>query len=199
MADAHPEPVYVLGGLGPGPGGAFEHAERVASYAASARALLDAGVDALLLETVAGREQLAAAVEGCARALDESGSALPLCVSLAVDEEGRCFDGASPADCAQLPLAAPVALWGTNCGSSWEGCLRALDALEAACEQPLGLWPNAGRPEREGEGWSWPWGPAPFAQRLSAQQRPRLRLLGGCCGTTPAHLAALGRALPAFG
>lgn len=187
---------WVLGSLGPGyelptlHGGdlaALEHGYRELSDA-----LLAGGVDALLVETVRDLRQARAALAGARTARRE----VALLVSFAPWADGGLAGGVTlRAAVEDLAEFAPC-LWGINCVAEPAELERALASLRAAGARRLGAWPNAGLPDTSGPAPRWPIGPEAFARDLAATARRfELSLVGGCCGTTPAHTSALGTRL----
>lgn len=184
---------FVLGSIGPGAlrlrAGEIDAAALRERVARAARALLAEGVDGLVLET---------SIESCAVAesvaeLAPLAGDVALVVSAAVDRDGRLPDGTAAAELARA-LPPGVDLFALNCTNDLADA--ALAAVRAATDRPLGWWPNAGVPVRGPRGWSWPVEPAPFATAVAAAARRHgLALVGGCCGTGPAHVEALARAL----
>lgn len=187
---------WVLGSLGPGTALPSLHGGDVAAleqgYGELSGALLEGDVDALLVETVRDLRQARAALAG-ARAVAPDATVL---VAFAPFDDGRLAGGVElSAAVAGLAEFAP-ALWGVNCVAEPSVLERALAALQAAGARRLGAWPNAGLPDTTGPAPRWPIGPEAFARDLAATARRfELSLVGGCCGTTPAHIAALGRRL----
>jgi len=162
---------------------AREHAEH-------ARALVRSGVDFILVETMNTRREGVAAL----RAAREAGA--PACVSFACADGGRLLSGEplseAVAACVELgPLAVLV-----NClPPGWVvDCLPALQSSDL----PFGVYPNLGAPDAvTGFRRSDDLAPEPFATLAQSWIAAGARLVGGCCGTTPAHIAAIARRLRA--
>ncbi|MFN2386293.1 MAG: homocysteine S-methyltransferase family protein [Thermoanaerobaculia bacterium] len=155
-------------------------------HGAQARRLAAAGADLLLLETHnTVREVLAAA-----RAARSTG--LPYVASFVTDGNGRLLSGEPLADAvAALSPLEPDAV-GVNCVPA-RRLSSDLEALAAAApEAGLTAYANLGLPA-DGAGWAFTeeLAPAEYAEAAAAWISPRLRIVGGCCGTTPAHTAAL--------
>jgi 5-methyltetrahydrofolate--homocysteine methyltransferase len=175
------------------PFGPIEYAEAVAAYAEQARALVEGGVDVLVIETHFALEEAQAAVEGARQA-----GPLPLVVSFSYDRGVRTLMGVKPAQVAEKFKAQNVAAVGANCGTTLENMEKVVQEY-AAIDPGLRLWakPNAGlptvaaatgrsvysvSPEQMGE----------FAKRYVAAGA---RIVGGCCGSTPAHVRAIAQAV----
>jgi 5-methyltetrahydrofolate--homocysteine methyltransferase len=187
---------WVLGSLGPGHalptlhGGDPAALER--GYRELAGALLAGGVDALLVETVRDLRQARAALAGARTAAHDAA----LLVAFAPCDDGTLAGGVALASAVEELSEFEPVLWGVNCVAHASALERALASLRAAGARRLGAWPNAGLPDTTGPVPRWPIEPEPFARDLAATARRfALSLVGGCCGTTPAHLAALGTRL----
>jgi 5-methyltetrahydrofolate--homocysteine methyltransferase len=188
--------VLVAGSLGPSgrlvePYGPLTRDTAVAAYAEQAGALAAAGVDLLVLETFFSVDEALWAAEGV-----QSASDLPLVVSFSFDQGTRTMMGAGPADVAAAVEPLGVAALGANCGRS----LADMDAiveelLAAAPGVPLWIKPNAGIPRVVGDEVVYEAGPEELARHLAAYAERGVRVVGGCCGSTPAHVAAIAAAL----
>ncbi len=188
--------VLVAGSIGPvssplhGP--AHVSAEVAAeSVTEQLESLLEGGIDLVQLETASDLEHLLASVEA-ARQLSD----LPVVASLSLGEDLRAADGSEPAAAVAALRAAGVDVIGVNCGS---GPIAGIDALAqmapAAGDTPLLIMPNAGLSGRVSGRFVWAAEPAYFAAEVPAFLAAGARLIGGCCGTTPEHIAAMRAAL----
>lgn len=184
----------VAGSIGPGDAppslGASTYAELFESYLPQARGLADGGADLAIVETCQDPLQIKAAL--AALGSPEGGRGLPFIVSATVDGRGRMLAGADIA--AFVAIAAPfgpLAL-GLNCSGGPDELEVPLAELAALSPFPLCLMPNAGLPCSSGGCTTYPFGPELFAAKVEAlARRFGLAVAGGCCGTTPAHIAAL--------
>jgi methionine synthase I (cobalamin-dependent)/5,10-methylenetetrahydrofolate reductase len=170
-----------------------EHIAR-AAFREQIEGLLEGGVDAIVLETFSDLSQLLLALDEARRASD-----VPVVASMTFGEELGLADGSSPRAAARALARAGADAVGVNCGAGPVACLEALEAMGRAVEgEPArSIMPNAGLSQRlEGR----------FVYAASATYfgtvAPRLvaggaRLVGGCCGTTPEHIAAMRAALEA--
>lgn len=153
--------------------------------------LLEGGVDVLVLETASHLDDLLLAV-GETRALSD----LPLVASMTFGEDLVAMDGTTPEAAVQALAVAGVDALGVNCGV---GPVAALDALTQMGDDhagtPLLIMPNAGLPTRVEGQFVYAAGPAYFAEAVPRFLAAGARLLGGCCGTTPDHIAAMRQAL----
>jgi 5-methyltetrahydrofolate--homocysteine methyltransferase len=189
-------PRFVAGAVGPADAHASPEQLRDA-YRAPLAALLRGGVDLVLLETCCVPAHAAAALAGCADAASETGRSVPVLLSLALDGHGRL--AASGASLDELLAAiepdafrnANGAGLGINCGAGPDGLADALRALRPHTGL-VTCHPSAGLPDAQGH---YPLDPTEFARIVSGYVAEGLAdLVGGCCGTTPAHVAALARA-----
>ena len=188
--------VLVAGSIGPissplhGPGH-LSASEARAAARAQLDGLLEGGIDVVMVETASDLEHLLAAVEEARRSSD-----LPVLASLTFGEDLRVADGSTPAQAAAALHAAGVDALGVNCGS---GPLAAIDVLAqmrtTAVDTPLLIMPNAGLPGRSGSRFVWAAAAGYFGDAVPVFLGGGARLLGGCCGTTPEHVAAMRHAL----
>lgn len=166
------------------PFGDAAFADVVDIYTRQIAALALAGVRLIVAETMMTLSDARAAV----LAAREVG--LPVMVSLTVDETGHTLSGL-PCDTAVVTLqAAGAAAVGLNCSTGPRDMAAFLPALRRWAAVPLLVKPNAGTPDA-------PMGPAEFAEAAAALAGDGVLLLGGCCQSTPAHIAALKAALNA--
>jgi 5-methyltetrahydrofolate--homocysteine methyltransferase len=186
----------VAGSLGPTgqliePYGLLTHDACVEAFAEQASALADGGVDLLVLETIFAVEEAVWAVEGVQSATD-----LPLVVSFSFDMGTRTMMGLSPTDAVAAVAPLGVAAVGTNCGRSLEDAdLVVTEMLAAAGDIPVWVKPNAGVPKIVGAEVVYEAGPEMLAEHAVRYVEQGARIVGGCCGSTPAHVAAVARAL----
>ncbi len=166
---------------------AFETA--VDQYRQMARDALLAGADALLAETMTDLAECRAAVLGFRAAIADTGLPRPIWVSLAVDKGGRLLTGADVRCAAATLCALRVDALGLNCGDAPDQLLPALAALLACCPAPVFFQPNASLPVIENSRTVFPTDPDAFALSMRAAAELGAWGLGGCCGTTPAHIA----------
>jgi 5-methyltetrahydrofolate--homocysteine methyltransferase len=162
-------------------------------YAAQARLLADGGVDFLVIETQFDLNEAAAALRGV-RSVTE----LAVVVSFSYDRGTRTMMGVKPAQMAQAFAGLGVAALGINCGRSLEDNLKALVELRAATDLPLWFKPNAGMPKAGPDGQTvFDVEPAAMGAAAPVWITAGAALVGGCCGTSPQHLAAIAGAVKA--
>ncbi len=188
--------VLVAGSIGPvssplhGPGHVSPEVA-AASVTEQLESLLEGGVDIVQIETSSDLEHLLACVEAARRLSD-----LPIVASLTFGEDLKMADGTDPAAAARALHQADVDAIGVNCGS---GPIAGIDAAEAMALDlggtPLLIMPNAGLSGRVSGEFVWAAEPSYFAEEVPAFLNAGARLIGGCCGTTPEHVAAMRQAL----
>jgi 5-methyltetrahydrofolate--homocysteine methyltransferase len=190
--------VLVAGSMGPvgaliKPYGPLEAEEVKATFAEQARALAGGGVDLLLIETMFAFEETTAAFEGA-----RSVSDLPIVVSFSYDRGTRSMMGVKPKDVIKKYSEMGAALVGANCGTTLEN-MEAVVSEYAATVPGFPLWvkPNAGVPRMdiETEQGVYDMGPEDMAAYALKYVELGARVVGGCCGNTPEHIAAIVRAV----
>ena len=187
-------PVFVAGNVGPSgqfarPLGEMEPRDLIAAFAAQIRGLVAGGADLIFIETQFDLAEARAAVVAARQECR-----LPIMVSMTF-EEGVSLTGSSPAVFAETMQNLGVDVIGTNCSLGPDQMLSVVQELASVCACPVMAEPNAGLPELRGKETVFPLGPEPFARKTAAFIEAGVRVLGGCCGTTPEHLAALARAV----
>ncbi len=189
-------PRFVLGSVGPGTKlptlGHVSFATLRDSYQAAAAALLHGGADGLIVETCQDMLQAKAAVIGCRRAIAAAAAEAPLIASVTIETTGAMLLGTEIG--AALTTLEPlgVDMIGLNCATGPAEMSEHLRYLAAHARVPLSCMPNAGLPELTSDGAYYPVTAAELAdahEQFAAEFG--LALLGGCCGTTPEHVAAL--------
>lgn len=196
------ETAWVLGDIGPfgdflEPLGEMSAGELRNIFRAQANALIEGGADALLVETMVDPAELEialAAVKDCA--------CLPILATYAFkktgDTEFRTIMGTSVEEGVERALAAGADVVGANCGTdlTFPDYLElARQLVRAAGKAPVILQPNAGSPQFTGQETVYNATPADMAAIVEPLLDAGVRIIGGCCGTSPAHLAAMGRIL----
>ncbi len=194
VADAAPRKVWVAGNMGPGskslslvsdfirpewrPCGFDEVAD---SYAEQARALIEGGVDLIIIETCFDALNAKAALYG----VHQAKPGFPVIVSVSVSGSGgRVLTGQSMEAFFTAVSHAPLAAFGFNCSMGVEGLLPLVRSLGSWCPVPLVCYPNAGMPNAKGEYEECPETMAGHMAGLDGE----VNLYGGCCGTSPEHI-----------
>jgi homocysteine S-methyltransferase len=190
--------VWVAGSIGPlgiriEPLGKTSFEEARGSFREQIAALVEGGVDLLILETFGYVEELHQAVLAC-RDVNPN---LPIVAQVTIDEDGNCLDGSDPEAFGARLAEWNVDVLGINCSVGPVAMLEAIERVRAVTALPLAAQPNAGMP-RSVEGRNIylcsPEYMASYARKFVAAG---VRLIGGCCGTTPEHIRAMKSALRA--
>ena len=199
-ADAAGRPVYVGGSVGPTgeimePVGALSHDEAVKAFAEQALALKEGGVDVIWIETMSSEEELKAAVEGASQA------GLPIVTTMSFDTNGRTMMGITPkafgAITAALPTQ-PVAI-GANCGvGASELVATVLGISEARPDAAVVAKGNCGIPQYVDGHIHYTGTPELMADYARIALDAGAKIIGGCCGTSPEHLASMRRSLESY-
>jgi methionine synthase I (cobalamin-dependent) len=191
--------VFVAGDMGPTgellqPYGDLSVEEAVAAYAEQSAALVAGGVDVFLVETMSDLNEVKAAVAGIRKV-----SKLPIFCTLTFDTGGRTMMGVSPKQAALALSELGVDAFGANCGLGPEEMEGVARELLAACPDAAVICqPNAGLPSLEEGRAVYSASPetmGEFARRYAALG---VRVVGSCCGSTPAHTEMIGRALEGY-
>jgi methionine synthase I (cobalamin-dependent) len=188
---------YVAGDIGPlglflAPLGPLSHEQAVGLFAEQAEALVAAGVDVLVIETMSALEEMRAAIEAAQRAAH----GLPVFATFSFDHHGRTNMGVRPEQAAHELTALGVQAFGANCGATLDMTLGAVEAMHAAAPDAwLIAKPNAGIPHAQGREVVYDASPADMAAYARRFAAAGARVIGGCCGSTPDHIAAIAAAL----
>lgn len=183
--------VYVAGSIGPigrtiEPFGHVPRQEAIESFSLQAKSLAEGGVDLFILETFSNLSEMLTAIEAV-RAVSD----LPIVAQMTVSGSGTTLFGDSPEKIAETLSAQPIDVVGLNCSIGPKETLDAIKRLRAATSLPISAQPNAGNPQSiEGRTiyMSTPEYMAEFAARMI---RSGVTVVGGCCGTSPAHIKAI--------
>ncbi len=167
--------------------GAPGYEELLDIYAQQARAQLAAGVELFAIETMLGVTECSAAIEAVRSICD-----LPILCTMTLDAVGGAyFDGDAEQAAQQLPLLGADAV-GVNCGQGPELYEGVIARMAEVSEVPLIAKPNAGLPVMQPDGTAlYSMSPGRFARSMLRLKNCGARMLGGCCGTTPEHIAML--------
>ena len=188
--------VLVAGSIGPTgqlvePFGPLGRELAMETFGEQAQALADGGADLLVLETFFAIEEGLWAAEAIGAVTD-----LPLVLSFSFDQGTRTMMGLSAADVVAATKPLGLAALGANCGRSLADMAQlTTEFLDAGLTLPLWIKPNAGVPQIVADGVVYPEDPDSFATQVATFAERGARIVGGCCGSTPEHLAALHRAL----
>ncbi len=187
-------PRYVAGAMGPTTKslsitGGTTFSELAACYEEQALGLIDGGVDLLLLETSQDLLNVKAGFLGIQRAFEKRNVKLPLMLSATIEPMGTTLSGQSiEAFYISVEHMNPIAI-GLNCATGPEFMQEHIRSLAQISRFPVSCYPNAGLPDEEGH---YHETPDSLAKKLGDFAREGwLNIVGGCCGTTPAHIEAI--------
>lgn len=189
--------VLVVASIGPTgellePWGDLKAEEALGAFREQVEALAEAGVDGLVLETFSALEEIALALQ----AAQEVAPHLPLIASMSFEMGGRTMMGVRPEDAAGFLLERGALVVGANCSVGPEVVEEALRAMKAVHPQArLLAKPNAGMPRLVEGKPVYPVSPEEMADFAVRMKEWGVSILGGCCGTTPAHIEAMARRL----
>lgn len=190
--------IRVAGDMGPTgqfirPLGNLSFDEAASSFYRLAKALADAGADCLIIETIIDIQEMRAALTAA-----KAACSLPVICQMSYGEDGRTITGTDPTAAAILLDAMGADVIGANCSVGPDKLLDAAKAMAQVTNQPIIIQPNAGMPVLEGNETHFPLGPDDMAAYISRFAEAGVSFTGGCCGTTPAHIRAIRRAMDAL-
>lgn len=197
--DKYGRRIFVAGSMGPGnvslsipentgSGKPVTFDDMAAAYKEQAIALMEGGVDLILLETIFDTLNAKAAIAGVKDAMMESGRELPLMLSVTLTENGRTLSGQTLDAFVASTLHSGAMSIGLNCGFGAEGMEPYLKQLQKYGRY-VSLHPNAGLPDEMGQ---YEEKPSHMAETMGRYMRKGwLNIAGGCCGTTPEHIRAI--------
>ncbi|MBY0219738.1 methionine synthase [Paenibacillus illinoisensis] len=187
-------PRYVVGAMGPttktlSVTGGVTFQELIDSYSEQALALIEGGVDALLLETSQDTLNVKAGSIGIQQAFEQSGMKLPLMISGTIEPMGTTLAGQNiESFYISLEHLNPISV-GLNCATGPEFMRDHIRSLSGMASVAVSCYPNAGLPDENG---NYHESPDSLAQKIGAfAEQGWLNIAGGCCGTTPAHIRAM--------
>jgi methionine synthase I (cobalamin-dependent) len=158
------------------------------AFAEQAAALARGGADAILVESFAELAEARIALGAAA----ETGLPVAISMTFGAGPDGTAtMMGDSPGDLAAVAAEAGAVAVGANCGAGPAGFVPLARLFAAAGDLPVWVKPNAGLPEMRDGKTVYPMGPEEFAGHAAALVEAGAKILGGCCGTSPAHIRAL--------
>lgn len=187
--------IWIAGGIGPlgrdsSPFGALDSATGHNAFAQQAAALADAGVDLFMLETFSSLAEVKLAV-----AAVRSVSPLPIVAQMTFDEEGVTLGGDTPEEVAAALGELDLAAFGANCSVGPDLIRDVVERMARVAGLPIAAQPNAGLPAYVDGRIEYSADPKYFSDAARQIAVAGARLLGGCCGTTPEHIAKVRDAL----
>ena len=196
VADKADRTVLVAGSLGPTgelmyPMGNMRYEECVAAFAEQSRGLADGGADILWIETMSDLDEVRAAVEGARQVCD-----LPICATMSFDTKSRTMMGVTGAECVTELSKLNLAAIGVNCGNNLADSEYVVKEMHAAMpEATLICKANAGIPVFVGSDLVYDATPEKLAEFSYRMSQHGARLIGGCCGSSPAHIEMMAKVL----
>jgi 5-methyltetrahydrofolate--homocysteine methyltransferase len=188
--------ILIGGSIGPtghmlAPLGTVTEDEAESDFKEQAQILVDEGVDLIVIETQFDINEASAAVRGV-RSVDES---IPLVCSFSYDRGTRTMMGVKPEDMVKAMGALDVDILGINCGRSLEENFTVLKQLSGLTDKPIWFKPNAGMPTTDEQGIpAYSVTPEAMGKLVPEWASTGAGIIGGCCGTSPEHLAAIATA-----
>ena len=165
----------------------YEYDDLLTGYKEQITALRDAGCDAILIETMMGQQEAMAALEAARTVCD-----LPVLCSFSVSADGGLYFGGDVFEAAQTLEALGADAVGVNCSSGPDQLESVIRHLCSLTSLPVIAKPNAGMPQIDAQGIAvYPMDAPRFAGSMAKLLAAGAKIVGGCCGTTPAHIAAL--------
>jgi len=189
--------VFIAGDVGPlgvplAPFGRVQVDEAFTIYKEQIQSLVKAGVDLIIIETMVDFYAVRAAIE----ALRQVDQEMPVIASMTFTRDRRTLLGDSPEEIAKRMADLDVDVIGVNCSGGPAQLLRILRQMKTAVpEARFSVMPNAGFPEKIGGRIMYPAGPEYFHDYALAFWRAGAEVIGGCCGTTPAHIEVMAKTI----
>ncbi len=158
-----------------------------------AKGLINGGCDVLLIETGQDVLELKLAIEGCTRAMQDLEKTLPLISNVTLDQYGKMLLGTNIQSAYTTLSNLDIDIFGLNCST---GPIEMTPSVQWLCEQkelPILVMPNAGMPINENGQAKYLMSPKEITQKMSEfiKKYNQIRIIGGCCGTTPDHINRL--------
>ncbi|MFA6431352.1 MAG: homocysteine S-methyltransferase family protein, partial [Candidatus Margulisiibacteriota bacterium] len=182
---------FVAGSIGPlgkliDPLGEVTFDQAYSTFAEQAKALEEGGVDVLCIETISDLQEMRAAVIAA-----KNETKLPVIASMTFDEGEKTIYGTTPEVAAVVLQAIGADIISSNCSNGPDGLLKVAKRLSAVSKIPIMMMPNAGLPELVDNKAVYKMTPARFASFVPKFIALGVRIIGGCCGTNPAHIKAV--------
>lgn len=191
------EDVLVAGSIGPlgkplRPLGKISAQEAYRAFGEQASALAP-HVDLIIIETIPGLEEIKIAVRAVAAATD-----VPIVAQMTFTDEAKTIMGETPEQVAQELSSLPVAAIGCNCSIGPHPMLEVIERMRQSSTKPLTALPNAGAPRVVENRFIYLTSPEYMAEYAKRFIQSGVSMVGGCCGTTPKHIRAMGAAIRAL-
>jgi methionine synthase I (cobalamin-dependent)/5,10-methylenetetrahydrofolate reductase len=184
---------YVIGSVGSIRAGKRKNIRTLqveADFSEQIEVLTGSSVDGILLETFYDLDEILLALQ-----ITRKFSDLPVICQLAMEDVGRTSDGFPVSEAFKQLIAAGADVVGFNCRTGPNGIMRVLEKTSIPPQFPISVFPNAGIPDYIDGRYLYVSTPAYFAESALRFANLGARVIGGCCGTTPAHIQAIAEAL----
>lgn len=189
---------HVAGSVGPTgeflePYGTLKYEELLEVFREQVTALEEGGADIICVETMADLNEVRAGIEAA-----KTGTKCVVFASMTFNPDKRGYRtmmGVDPASAARSLEEYGADLIGANCGAGPEDMAEILKEMSASASKPLFAKPNAGIPRLEGDETVYPESPEGMAEKMRPLLDMGVRILGGCCGTTPGHLHEIAKTI----
>lgn len=156
------------------------------SYLIQARGLVDGGVDLFLIETIFDGLNAKAAVIACEKVAKENSKKIPIMISATVDKNGKILSGQDIKSLITSLDRDSIISFGLNCSFGAKDLIPLIESLNPYTDKLLSVYPNAGLPNENGEYDEKPQITLEYLKKLIDNKK--INIIGGCCGTTPAHI-----------
>lgn len=188
-------PVFIAGSVGPlgkplAPFGLISREEAREIFKEQIEALIEGGVDLLILETFFDLRELEQAVLAAKEVCD-----LPIIAQMTFNEEGRTIMGNTPEEVVAVLDTLGADVIGANCSTGPQPVYMVIQEMLKVSRRPLSAQPNAGYPARIEGRFIYPSTPTYMAEYARRMVQAGVRVVGACCGTTPQHIAAIREAI----
>ncbi len=195
--EAARRPVFIAGAIGPigvgiPPSGDVSLKQAHRAFAEQAQALVEGGVDLIVIETFPTLAEVREALLAVQEVTD-----LPVIAQLRFQRDGRTWAGEEPGEVAKTLHSLGADVVGVNCVPGPQAALEIVERMAAATRARLSAMPNAGQPRLLERGLKYPATPESFGEYVPRLVAAGATIVGGCCGTTPEHIAAMHQALAA--
>ena len=196
------KPRYVIGSMGPSgflpssndPDLGQKPLDEIRdAFELQAQGLIQGGVDALLIETSQDILEVKLVIEACHKAMEKTGKKIPIIANTTLDQYGKMLLGTNIQAAYTTVSDMGIDVFGLNCSTGPIEMTPSVRWLDEQNEHNLLVVPNAGMPENQGGQAVYKMTPEKMGDALGdfLKQFPRVRIIGGCCGTNPQHIAAL--------
>ena len=194
-ADEADKPVIVAGSVGPtgelfSPLGALNHEMAVAAFKEQCMALREGGVDAIWIETMSSIEEFQSALEAALM------TGLPVCATMTFDTSARSMMGVKPEQFAKIAHSSDLSCYGANCGVGPAELMHSISQFDGYTEGKLIIAKsNCGIPTYDNGQIRYKGTPELMADYAVLARDLGVKIIGGCCGTTPIHIKAMAQAV----